>query len=126
MSGAVKRATRVAERLREDLSSLMRELGDPRVLGVLVTRVEITDDLQSAKVYVRHELGSDDEGAKKTMLKGIQAASGRLRREIARTMRLRVVPTLRFFYDEGPDAMRRVEELLREIKSEGSGGGDGA
>lgn len=121
MSGMVKRATRVAERLREDLSSLLRELRDPRLAGVLVSRVELTDDLQSAKVHVRHEFGADDVASRRTMLKGLEAASGRLRRDIARTMGLRVVPTLRFYYDEGPDAERRIEELLREIKAASGG-----
>ncbi|AUX45611.1 ribosome-binding factor A [Sorangium cellulosum] len=121
MSGMVKRATRVAERLREDLSSLLRELSDPRLTGVLVSRVEITDDLQSARIYVRNELGVEDAASRRALLKGLEAASGRLRRDVARTMGLRVVPTLRFFYDEGIDAQRRVEDLLREIK-DGSGG----
>jgi ribosome-binding factor A len=58
---------------------------------------------------------------RRKILKGMDAASGRLRRDIGRTMGLRVVPTLRFFYDDGPDAQRRIEELLREIK-DGSGG----
>lgn len=123
MSGTVKRATRVAERLREDLANLMRGLRDPRLDGVLVSRVEITDDLQSAKVFVRHEIGAEDEQMRRNILKGMQAASGRLRRDIGRTMGLRVVPALRFFYDEGPDAQRRIEELLREIK-DGSGGAE--
>jgi ribosome-binding factor A len=121
MSGTVKRATRVAERLREDLAGMMRGLRDPRLDGVLVSRVEITDDLQSAKVFVRHEHGAEDEPMRRKILKGMDAASGRLRRDIGRTMGLRVVPTLRFFYDDGPDAQRRIEELLREIK-DGSGG----
>jgi ribosome-binding factor A len=121
MSGTVKRATRVAERLREDLSSLLRDLRDPRLAGALISRVELTDDLQSAKVYVRHEFGAEEAAARKSLLRGMEAASSRLRRDVARTMGLRVVPTLRFFYDEGPDAERRIEELLREIKA-GSGG----
>ncbi|WP_437670904.1 30S ribosome-binding factor RbfA [Sorangium sp. So ce131] len=124
MSGMVKRATRVAERLREDLSSLLRELSDPRLAGVLVSRVELTDDLQSARIYVRNELGVEDAAARRALLKGLEAASGRLRRDVARTMGLRVVPTLRFFYDEGIDAQRRVEDLLREIKD--SSGGQGS
>ncbi|WP_437752778.1 30S ribosome-binding factor RbfA [Sorangium sp. So ce1389] len=121
MSGTVKRATRVAERLREDLSNLLRGMGDPRIAGVLVSRVEVTDDLQSAKVHVRHEFGAEDAASRRALLKGLEAASGRLRRDVARTMGLRVVPTLRFFYDEGPDAQRRIEELLREIKDDSGG-----
>jgi ribosome-binding factor A len=93
-----------------------------RLAGVLVSRVELTDDLQSAKVHVRHEFGADDAASRRALLKGLQAASGRLRRDVARTMGLRVVPTLRFFYDESPDAERRIEELLREIKDEAGGG----
>jgi ribosome-binding factor A len=123
MSGTVKRATRVAERLHEELAGLLRGLRDPRIEGVLVSRAEVTDDLQSAKVYVRHELGADDPALRRALLKGMEAASGRLRREIGRTMGLRVVPTLRFYYDEGPDATQRVEELLREIHSESGGKG---
>jgi ribosome-binding factor A len=115
----VKRAARVAERLREELAREVRALRDPRVEGVLVSRVELTDDLGLAKIYVRHELGVEDPDARKTILKGLEAASGRLRREIARSVSLRIVPALRFYFDEGPDAAQRIEELLREIKGGG-------
>jgi ribosome-binding factor A len=114
-SGGVKRATRVAERLREELSLALRGLGDPRVAGALVTRVELTDDLQSAKVYVRHELGAVDM---KPLLRGLTAASGKLRKDAAQAMKLRYAPSLRFYYDEQPDAVQRIEELLREVKGQ--------
>ena len=115
----VKRAARVAERLREELARMVLMLRDPRLAGVLLSRVEMTDDLLLARVYVRHELGAADPEARKTILKGLEAASGRLRREIARSVNLRAVPSLRFYYDEGPDAADRIEELLREIKDDG-------
>jgi ribosome-binding factor A len=114
MSG-VKRSARVAERLREELSALMRDLRDPRVVGALVSRVEMTDDLQSAKVYVRR-LAAGEEQDRRELVKGLTAASGKLRREVAQALSLRYAPTLKFFYDDAPDAMTRVEELLREIK----------
>jgi ribosome-binding factor A len=115
MSTGVKRSARVAERLREELSAKLRDMRDPRLTGVLISRVEVTDDLQSAKVFVRRELGAADPGVQKQMLKGLQAASGRLRRDVAGALSLRYAPTLRFFYDDAPDAVDRVEELLREI-----------
>ncbi len=114
---AVKRATRVAGRLREELATALRTLRDPRLEGVLVTRIELTDDLQLARVYVRRELGGD-AGAVKAALKALGAASGRLRHAAAEAMGLRVTPALRFFYDEAPDAVERIEELLREVKRE--------
>ena len=116
----VKRATRVAGRLQEELSAALRGLEDPRVHGVLVSRVELTDDLQLAKVYVRREQGGEPP-AVKAALKGLEAASGRLRHVTALAMGLRYAPTFRFYYDEAPDAQLRVEELLREVKREGGG-----
>lgn len=120
MSGGVKRATRVAGRIQQELAAAMRALNDPRVAGVIVARIEVTDDLQLAKVYVRHDLGAGAE-AQKAMLRGLTAASGRLRREVAQALKLRYAPTLRFYYDEGQDAVLRIEELLREVKREGGG-----
>jgi ribosome-binding factor A len=117
----VKRATRVAERLREELSNVVRELGDPRILGVMISRVELTDDLQSARVYVRHATSSGGPEVK-ALLRGLEAASGKLRKETARAMKLRYAPTLRFYYDEAPDKMDRIEELLREVKDSKSEG----
>lgn len=121
----VKRATRVAERVREELAALMRDLRDPRIAGVLVSRVELTDDLGSARVYVRRALGATEERDRRDLVKGLEAASGRLRREVGQALAMRYTPTLRFYYDEAPDAVTRVEELLREIKTDGTGRGEG-
>ena len=86
--------------------------------------MELTDDLQSAKVYVRRELGGD-ERAVKAALKALGAAAGLLRREVGQALGLRYAPELRFFYDASLDAVTRIEELLREVKREGEGGGKG-
>ncbi|MEP7120123.1 MAG: 30S ribosome-binding factor RbfA [Byssovorax sp.] len=111
----VKRATRVGERLREELASAVRGLEDPRIVGVMLSRVELTDDLQSARVYVRHATSSSPAQVK-ALLRGLEAASGKLRKETAHAMKLRYAPALRFYYDEAPDQMNRIEELLREVK----------
>jgi ribosome-binding factor A len=125
VSAEAKRSSKVASRIQEEIATALRRLDDPRVAGVVVSRVELTDDLQSAKIYVRQRgTGGDADtqdqgGARKALLRGLEAASGRLRRDVTRAVALRFAPSLRFFYDEGPDAMNRVEELLREIKREG-------
>jgi ribosome-binding factor A len=118
---AVKRASRVAGRMAEELSTALRGLDDPRLEGVLVSRVEVTDDLQQAKVYVRRELGGADEKAVKAMLKALGAAGGRLRRAAGQALALRYTPELRFFYDASLDHVTRIEELLAEVKREGGG-----
>jgi ribosome-binding factor A len=111
----VKRATRVAERLREELSNIVRELGDPRIVGVTISRVELTDDLQSARVYVRHATRSGAVEIK-GLLRGLEAAASKLRKDAAHALKLRYAPALRFYYDDAPDAVNRIEELLREVK----------
>jgi len=112
------RSSRVAARVHEELADLLREMSDPRLSGVVVTRVEVTDDLQLARVFVRHELGAEGASERRSMLAGLEAASGRIRREVARRVALRRAPELRFAYDTGQDSAYRVEELLREIHSE--------
>ena len=77
-----------------------------------MSRVEVTDDLGSAKVYIRRELGGEPE-AIKAALKGLSSASGKLRAAAAKALDLRTTPSLHFYYDEAPDAVVRIEEVLR-------------
>ena len=114
MSREVKRSSRVGVRMREEVSRELRGLSDPRVVGVVVTRVEMTDDLAFCRVFVRRDLGADP-AEQKALMKGLEAAQGRVRREVARNLALRTAPDLRFVYDTGIDHQTRVEEILREI-----------
>ncbi|AKT38750.1 30S ribosome-binding factor RbfA [Chondromyces crocatus] len=130
MKDGGKRTGRVGEALRAELAREIRALNDPRVLGVIVSRVEIDPDLARAKIYVRHDLGVAEPSARREILRGLAAASGRLRRDVARRLTLRSMPELHFHYDEALDEQRRIEEILHEIKSEEAqrkpGGSSGA
>jgi ribosome-binding factor A len=115
--GEIKRASRVAEGLRQELSVLVSQtLRDPRARGAVISRVEMTDDLREARVYVRALEGAQDDARKKELVKGLASAAGVLRREATRALKLRVAPELKFFYDEGDDKRTRVESLLMEIE----------
>jgi ribosome-binding factor A len=118
---SVKRAVRVAERVREELAALVsREVRDPRVQGVMIARVEMSDDLRSARVFVRLVEG----GAKRDeALEGLGRASGMLRREVTRRLALRWAPELGFLYDDGQEKATRIEELLAEVEAERKGRG---
>ncbi len=118
MSREVKRSARVAERMREELAMMLRSLRDPRVVGALVTRIDLTDDLSFARIYVRKDVGADDEAERRLLVKGLESAAGKLRGDLTRALGLRVAPGLRFHYDEGIDHQTRVEEILREIAGE--------
>ena len=114
------RLSRVGEEIKKELSILLqREMKDPRIGFVTVTGVEVTSDLQYAKVYVSI-FGSAEE--REATLEGLRKAKGYLRTEIGRRIKLRHVPDLVFKLDESIDYGNRIEAILREINpSEGNG-----
>jgi ribosome-binding factor A len=115
----VKRAVRVAERVREELAGLIaRTVRDPRVKGVSVARVDMTDDLRQARVLVRLLEGGDDEARREEALTGLTRAAGLFRREVTKRLSLRYAPELRFVYDDGQDHLSRIEQLLAEVEAE--------
>ena len=115
----VKRSLRVASHLAKELAWLLeRDLRDPRAAGATVTRVEMTDDLRSATVYVRLLQGGDAPSRRREALGALTRAGALLRRTAARRMGLKYAPELRFVYDEGQDHTARIEELLGEVRAE--------
>ena len=97
------RSYRVADQIQRELSDLIKhELKDPRVPAmVTIAGVEVSKDLSSAKVYVS-AFSIESEGAekRKEMISALNQGGGYMRKLLGGRMRLRVVPTLKFFYDE--------------------------
>jgi ribosome-binding factor A len=119
MAHEVKRASRVAQGLHQELSTLLvTQAKDPRLGGVLVSRVEVTDDLRHARVYFRLLEGGGDDASRDQALSGLARAAGMLRREVTQRLGLRHSPELRFYYDEGQDRAMRIEQLLDEVRRE--------
>ncbi len=117
-----RRPERLAEGIREEVARIVSsELKDPRLGFVTITRVEVTHDLGLARVLVG-VLG--DETERQRSMAALQSATGFVRREIGRRLRIRVVPEIEFRYDKGIDATDRVARLLEEQRE--AHGGDGA
>jgi ribosome-binding factor A len=115
------RVRRVGKALREELASLLAsEVKDPGAAGAVVTRVEISSDLRSARVFVQLLQATDESGRRRALVESLGRASGMLRREVTQRLRLRYAPDLRFSYDDGSDGTARVEQLLAEIEAERS------
>ncbi len=111
----VRRAERVAELLLRELSAmLLMDLKDPRLRGVTLTAVTMTDDLRRARIYFSHIEGSARAAA---AIAGFKSASGFIRREIGRALGLRYTPDLDFEFDPGPERAARIGELLRETRA---------
>jgi ribosome-binding factor A len=104
----------VADLIRKELALLLeREVKDPRVGFVTVTRVEMTPDLRSARVAVTI---FGDGAQEKESLKGLAAAQGFLRHELAQRLGLRHTPLIEFNRDRTLESEQRIEELLRQIR----------
>jgi ribosome-binding factor A len=113
------RVRRVEKALREELASMLaHEVKDPGAAGTIVTRVELTNDLRSAKVHIRLLEGGDDPVRRAAVVAALGRATGMLRREVTQRLQLRSAPELRFVYDDGLDNTTRVEQLLAEIDAE--------
>ncbi|MGJ9458900.1 30S ribosome-binding factor RbfA [Oceanobacillus sp. CF4.6] len=107
------RANRVAEQMKKELSDiLVRKIKDPRVGFVTVTDVEVTGDLQQAKIFIS-VLG--DEKKKQDTLLGLAKAKGFIRSEIGSRIRLRKTPELTFEFDEAFEYGNRIETILRDL-----------
>lgn len=120
MSGDSKRTSRVAGLLRENLGDIfLKDLKDPLVKLVTVTRVKISPDLKHATVFVSF-LGEANQ--RENGLKGLERAKSFIRSELGSRTSLRHVPELRFVYDDGVDYAQKIESILEKIREEEQGG----
>ena len=110
------RPERVGEAIRDELSQVIaRDLHDPGIGFITLTKVSVTPDLQQARVYYT-SLG--DEKAQRDTAKALERAVSFLRRRLGSRIRLRRVPELAFFYDESIAQHDRIEQILQDLKAE--------
>jgi ribosome-binding factor A len=111
------RPDRVADQIRGELASLLaREVHDPGIGFVTLTRVQVTPDLQQARVRYT-ALG--DEKARAATARALDRAAPFLRRQLAARLRLRRAPELQFIYDESIAGQDRIEQILNELRAGG-------
>jgi len=110
------RTSRIAEQIRRDLSELIRlELKDPRVNLVTLTDVEVTADYAHAKVFFTTLAGPEHL---EEITAGLKRASGFLRRELGRRIKIHHLPELHFVYDPSVERGTRLSQLIDEaVKS---------
>lgn len=107
------RANRVAEEIKKVVGDLItRKIKDPRIGFVTITDVEVTGDLQQAKIYLT-VLG--DEKVEAETLAGLEKAKGFVRSEVGRHIRLRKTPEIIFEIDTTIETGNRIERLIHEL-----------
>ena len=110
------RAARVGEEIRHELAELItRQVHDPGIGFLTITRVKMSSDLQNASVYYT-TIG--DANARKESGRALRRATPFLRRSIGKRLRLRHVPELQFFYDESIEKQDRIERIMLDLQAE--------
>ena len=113
-----RRVSRVASLIKREVSQmLMSGIKDDRVGGgmVSVTDVEVAGDLQHVKVFVSVY---GDEAAKQEAMEGLKSATGYVRRELGKRVRLRRTPTVMFVEDKGIERGSGVLSLINQLAIE--------
>jgi ribosome-binding factor A len=111
-----QRTIRLAEQIRIEMGGILaRQVHDPGIGFLTLTRVKVTDDLLQARVFYT-TLGDPSE--RKKTARALERALPFIRRVLGERLQLRRVPELAFRFDESVAHQARVEELLEDIKRE--------
>ena len=115
---AGKRAVRVGDQiLREIADLLMKKVNDPRVEGVTITGIRMSDDLKHARVFYS-VFGGNDNIVR--VQQGLDSARGFIKREIGLRVPLKYMPDIIFRHDPTLEKGRHMEEIFDELKESGS------
>lgn len=111
-----KNQGRMAQDMKRELIAIIGAMKDPRVTGGLltVTRLDVTPDLDVAKVYIS-VMGR--EGGSAPVVAALNKASGHVRTEISRRMHIRKAPRFVFVTDDGAAYAAHISEVLRDLEA---------
>ena len=107
---------RVNGEVARELSSIIRDLKDPRIsMMTSVMNAIVSPDLKTCKVHIS-VLGSDEEFGE--TMKGLESAKGFIRRELAQRLNMRMTPELTFIADRsieyGVEMSKKIDEVIAE------------
>ena len=108
------RASRTEEDMKRELSDIMRSLKDPRITGLIsIVKMDLASDLSHCRVSVSSMDGLD---AAKSAVKGLESASGFIKRELNSRMKLRRLPDFKFIADDSIAHSADITRMLEDLK----------
>ncbi len=117
-----KRSEKIADLIQKEVSHmLVRTLKDPRIGFVTITKVAVSEDCRLAKVYFS-VTGSSDERERST--DGLNSAKGYVRKELGRRIRMKYIPEIIFQFDPSIEYAIHIGEVIEHIKKEREDKGD--
>jgi ribosome-binding factor A len=113
---AGKRSVRVGDQILKEIADLLtRKVRDPRVSGVTLTGIRLSDDLRHARIFYSF-LGEKIDIER--MQSGLDSAKGFIKREMGKRINLRYMPEIIFQHDPTLETGNQIEKLFQKIKSE--------
>lgn len=110
----MSRVDRVAERIKADVSDIIRKhIDDPRIGFITITNVSVSPDLEDARIFVS-VLGTEEQ--KQETMKGLFSAQKVIRMRLGDKLQLRTVPEISFVLDESIEKASRIWNKMNEIK----------
>lgn len=110
------RAERISQRILDEVSLILsREIQDPIIAGVNVTRVEVSGDLRVAKIFVAAPVDVEEAEA---VIDELGHAARYFRRRLAENMDMRLVPEVRFVLDYSIAKGERFLQVLEQVQNE--------
>ena len=112
------RHERVGEEIAHEINAMLAgELKDPRLEGyICVSEVRVQPDMKHARVFV--SVRSENPKEQGDAIKALEHASGYIRRELIERLQLRRLPDLHFTLDLSQEHMERIEQLLKQMKTD--------
>ncbi|MBE6601971.1 MAG: 30S ribosome-binding factor RbfA [Ruminococcaceae bacterium] len=106
------RKSRINEEIQKEMTVILRKVKDPRVSDafISITAADCTADLKYAKIFY-----SALSGDPKEIAKGLKAANGFIRRELARSLNLRITPELTFLPDSSISYGAHIASILEGL-----------
>ena len=110
------RIEKVNQQIKREIGRILQqELGDPRLQFVTITKVDVSRDLRSAKIFFS-VLGAAAQ--RHAAQHGLEGARGMIRKLLGQNINIRFTPELFFVYDSSIEFNARIEETLKEIHDE--------
>jgi ribosome-binding factor A len=100
--------------IRQELARmLLFETKDPRLQGIVLTEARVSADLRIA--WVTYQLHDASDSGRSAATEGLASASGFLRGSLKTRLAMRMVPELRFEFDDRAHASERIDSILKEV-----------
>ena len=113
---APRRRDRLSEFIRQEVATiLLTQMQDPRLKKVVVTRAEVSDDIQHARIFVR-VIGTEADA--RTAMRALATAAGKIQAEVGSRMQTRYTPRLTFLIDENVERERHMNALFEQVEKD--------